>query len=93
MQCETTDINTMYHRMKQHPLAIGSDGELVNCMMLDGEVNGQYNANIKLTTILAFNLTVGYSRHGDPTGHTHAWVAFGKSCAEQWQKEMGVIFC
>ena len=47
-------------------------------MMLDGKVNAQSKAtslesvyNIKLTTNLAFNLTVGYSRHQDSTGRTH----------------------
>ena len=96
----STNIKKMLLRMMYHPLATHSDGSLVNAMMLKGKVNAQSRAteheseyNIKLTTILAFNLTVGYSRHGDPTGHTHAWVAFGKSCTEQWQKEMGVVFC
>ena len=100
MQRGSTRINAMYHKTQQHPLAFGSDGELVNCMMLDGKVNTQSKAtahesmyNIKLTTILAFNLTVGYSRHRDPAGRAHAWVAFGEHCTEWWQKEMGAVFC
>ena len=64
--------------MMYHPLATHSDGSLVNAMKLKGKVNAQSRAtdheseyNIKLTTILAFNLTVGYSRHQGSTVRTH----------------------
>ena len=78
----STDTNSMLSNMKQHPLAVGSDRES-NWMILDGKVNAQSKAdqhesvhNVKLTTILGFNLTVGYSRFKDPeySGATHAWV-------------------
>ena len=94
-----TDMNSMYSNMQQHPLAVGSDGKS-NWMILDGKVNAQSKAeehesvyNVKLTTILGFNLTFGYSRHKDPrnSNSTHAWVAFGENCTSQWQRELGVI--
>ena len=94
-------MNSMFSNMKQHPLAVGSDGKS-NLMILDGKVNAQSKAdahesvyNVKLTTILGFNLTVGYSRFKDPgyLGSTHAWVAFGDHCTSQWQRELGVIVC
>ena len=94
-----TDMNTMFSNLKQHPLAVGSDGKS-NWMMLDGKVNAQSKAdqhesvyNVKLTTILGFNLTVGYSRFKDPgyLASTHAWVAFGDHCTFLWQRELGVI--
>ena len=34
----STDMNSMFSNMKQHPLAVGSDGKS-NWMMLDGKVN------------------------------------------------------
>ena len=78
----------MFSKMKKHPLAVGSDGSL-NFVMLEGKVNEKSKAedhesvyNVKLTTRLGFNLTVGYSRHKDPEGITHAWVAFGDHCTE-----------
>ena len=68
--------------MKVHPLAIGSYGisyGKLNLMMLDGKVNALSKSeahesvyNIKLTTTLGFNLTVGYSRFDDPAGNTHS---------------------
>ena len=58
-------------------------------MMLDGQVNERSKAeqhesvyNVKLTTRLGFNLTVGYSRHGDPSGSTHACGMGGLSEVE-----------
>ena len=74
---------------------------MTNLMMLDGKVNARSTAdqhesvyNVKLTTILGFNLTVGYSRFKDPESlaSTHAWVAFGDHCTFQWQRELGVNF-
>ena len=68
-------------------------------MMLDGKVNSQSKSdqhesvfNVKLTTILGFNLTVGYSRYTDPAHveSTHAWVAFGDHCTFKWQRELAV---
>ena len=95
----STDMNSMFDNMKKHPLAVGSDG-MSNWMILDGKVNAQSKVdqhesmyNVKLTTILGFNLTVGYSRFKDPEGRTHAWVAFGDHCTFQWQWELGVIVC
>ena len=95
----STSMNSMFSNLKQHPLAVGSDGKS-NWMMLDGKVNTRSKAiahesvyNVKLTTIVGFNLTVGYSRFRDLEGRTHAWVAFGKHCTEQWQRESGVICC
>ena len=91
----------MFSNMKQHPLAVGSDGKS-NWMILDGKVNAQSKVdqhesvhNVKFTTILAFNLTVGYSRFKDPDSlaSTHAWVAFGDHCTLRWQQELGAIFC
>ena len=55
----------MFSKMKNHPLAVGSDGSL-NFMMLEGKVNEKSKAedhesvyNVKLTARLGFNLTVG----------------------------------
>ena len=90
----------MFENMKKHPLAVGSDGES-NWMILDGKVNARSKAdqhesvyNVKLTTILGFNLTVGYSRFKDPgyLASTHAWAAFGDHCTFQWQRELGAMF-
>ena len=98
---KSTDMNSMFANMKRHPLAVGSDGKS-NWMILDGKVNAQSKVdqhesvyNVKLTTILGFNLTVGYSRFKDPgyLASTHAWVAFGDHCTFQWQRELGVICC
>ena len=94
-----TSMNTMFSNMQEHPLAVGSDG-WSNMMVLDGKVNAQSKANqhesvynVKFTTVLAFNLTVGYSRFKDPGfWRTHAWVAFGENCTFQWQRELGVNF-
>ena len=36
----STDMNSMLSNMKQHPLAVGSDGKS-NWMLLDGKVNAQ----------------------------------------------------
>ena len=92
-------MNSMLSNLQQHPLAVGSDGKS-NWMMLEGKVNARSKAdahesvyNVKLTTRLGFNLTVGYSRFKDPLGNTHAWVAFGEHCTSQWQRELGVICC
>ena len=91
----------MFPNMKQHPLAVGSDGKC-HYMLLEGKVNAQSKAdahesvyNVKLTTILGFNLTVGYIRVKDHgyLASTHAWVAFGDHCTFQWQRELGVICC
>ena len=41
MKRGSTSISAMFDNMKQHPLAIGSNGELLNMMLLDGKVNGQ----------------------------------------------------
>ena len=96
-----TDMNSMFSSMKQHPLAVGRDGKTL-WMMLDGKVNARSKAdehesvyNVKLSTILGFNLTVGYSRNKDPVDmkSTHAWVAFGTHCTSPWQRELGVDFC
>ena len=91
-------MNTMLERLKEHPLAVGSDGS--NWLMLEGKVNERSQPdehesvyNVKLTTILGFNLTVGYSRYRDKGARTHAWVAFGEYCTEEWQRELGVICC
>ena len=73
----STEMTQMISNMKQHPLAVGSDGKS-NWMILDGKVSAQSKAdqhesvyNVKLTTILGFNLTVGYSRFKDLEGRTH----------------------
>ena len=78
---------------------MAADGEY-SWIVLDGKVDARSKVtehesvyNVKLTTILGFNLTVGYSRFRDLEGRTHTWVAFGKHCTEQWQRELGVIFC
>ena len=70
-------MNSRFSNLKQHPLAAGSDRKS-NWMMLDGKVNTRSKAiahesvyNAKLTTILGFNLTVGYSRFKDLEGRTH----------------------
>ena len=95
-----THMNKLYENLKQHPLVVGSDGT-IKLIILDGKVNARSKAeqhesvyNVKLTTTLGFNLTVGYSRHKDPESleSTHAWVAFGDQCTEQWQRELGVNF-
>ena len=61
----------MFKELEQYPLAVGSIGSdwEVNLILLDGKVNKRSKAeqhesifNVKLTTILGFNLTVGYSR-------------------------------
>ena len=71
-------------------------------VMLDGKGNTRPKAtahesvyNVKLTTILGFNLTVGYSRFKDPglTASTHAWVVFGDQCTFRWQQELAVMCC
>ena len=81
-----TTMNDMFVRLREHPLAVGSNGDF-NWILLDGKVNSKSSKqdheseyNVKLTTVLGFNLTVGYSRHKDPEllGSTHAWVAFGE---------------
>ena len=70
-------------------------------MMLEGKVNAQPTAgqhessyNVKLTTRLGYNVTVGYTRHKDPKSLpiTHAWVAFGVGCTSPQQKEEAVNF-
>ena len=65
--------------------------------MLDGKVNKKSGLedhesiyNVKATTALAFNITFGYSRHNDPAGTTHAWIAFGDHCTSRWQHELAV---
>ena len=92
-----THMNVLFTNLSQHPLAVGIDG-ITNWMILDGKVNARSKAdehesvyNVKLTTTLGFNLTVGYSRHKYPAflESTHAWVAFGDHCTEQWQRELG----
>jgi hypothetical protein len=69
-----------------HPVAFGTDG-VSNLLVLDGKVNPLSGAechesvcNLKLTTCLAFNVTVGYPRFKDKSEETHAWVAFGLDC-------------
>ena len=80
-------MNSMFKKLGQHPLAVGSDWE-GNYMALDGKVNERSKAeqhesvyNVR-TTRLGFNLTVGYSRHGDPSGSTHACGMGGLSEVE-----------
>ena len=84
-----TTMNTMFAKLRWHPLVIGSRGEY-SWIVLDGKVNARSKViehesvyNVKLTTILGFNLTVGHSCHKDNPGKTHAWVAFGKWCTVQ----------
>ena len=86
----------VHENVKEHPLAKNLAGEN-NLLILDGKVNARCKASaheslfdVKLTTALAFNLTVGYSRHKDQPGHTHAWVRFGKWCTEEWQRKLAV---
>eukprot|EP00974_Lingulodinium_polyedra_P003748 353287-Lingulodinium_polyedra.AAC.1 len=64
-------------------------------MILDGKVNTKSKPedresvyNVKLTTVLCFNLTVGYSRRKDAEGVAHAWVAFGENWTDEWQRQM-----
>ena len=96
-----TNMNIIYNNALEHPLVVGSDG-FTHVMLLEGKVNGVYTAadheslyNLLLTTVLGFNLTVGYSRSKDPESlqSTHAWVAFGTHCTFPWQRELGVMFC
>ena len=96
-----TTMNTMFAKLQRHPLVIGSRGEYT-WIVLDGKVNARPKVtehesvyNVKLTTILGFNLTVGYSRYKDPKSMaiTHAWVAFGDHCTFQWQRELGSSVC
>ena len=75
---ESTTMNDMLMKLKEHPLAVGSDNKS-KWMYLDGKVNTQSKPedhestyNVMLTTILGFNLVVGYSRYKDPKFHTHA---------------------
>ena len=92
----STTMNDMLEKLKEHPLAVGSDNKS-NWMYLDGKVNPQSRPeehestyNVMLTTILGFKLVVGYSRCRDPKFHTHAWVQFSKHCTERWQKELSI---
>ena len=82
-----TTMIAMLERLQQHPLAVGSDGNS-NILILEGKVNAKSIApqhesifNVKLTTVLCFNLTVGYGRHNDPYlkhgQSTHAWGGNG----------------
>ncbi len=86
-----------------HPLAVGSDGDDPEWWaMLEGKVRNTRDSdhestyNIKFTTTLGFNLTFGYSRHKDPVRGrcqtSHAWVAFGEYCEEEWHRKMAVDF-
>ena len=56
LQRGSTTMKSMVSNMRQHPLAVGSDGQ-ENLMMLDGKVNARSTAdqhesvyNVKLTT-------------------------------------------
>ena len=35
---------------------------------------------------------MGYSRHGDPDGITHAWVKFGRDCDMVWKQQVTIDF-
>ena len=79
----STDMNSMLSNLKQHPLAVGSDGKS-NWMMLDGKVNAQPTADQQESVL--YNVK-------DPDSSTHAWVAFGERCTLQLQRQLGVMFC
>ena len=85
----------MFEKLQRHPLVLGSRGEH-SWIVLDGKVNARSKVtehesvyNVKLTTILGFNLTFGFK---DPEARAHAWVAFGDHCTFQWQRELGAMF-
>ena len=45
--------------------------------------------DVKFCTVFGFQLTMGYTRHGDAKDAdgqqiTHAWVRFGVGCTEMW---------
>ena len=91
-----TSMNEMLTALGEHPLVVAGEGDR-NWLPLDGKVNPVSSKqdhesvyNVKLTTVLGFNLTVGYSRHKDPAflGCTHAWVVFGERCSEKWHREL-----
>ena len=93
-----TSMNKMFQALEDHPLVVDSNGDF-NLLMLDGKVNARSSKqdheseyNVKFTTVLGFNLTVGYSRHKDPMflSGSHAWVAFGEGCTEEWHRELSV---
>ena len=75
-------MNEMFAALCGHPLVVDSKNDF-NLLLLD---DNESEYNVKLTTVLGFNLTVGYSRHKDPAflGCTHAWVVFGERCSEKW---------
>ena len=93
-----TSMNEMFQALSEHPLVVDSNGS-VNWVVLDGKVNARSSKqdheseyNVKFTTVLGFNLTVGYSRHKDPVflRCAHAWVAFGEGCTAEWHRELSV---
>ena len=103
-----TSMSMMFSNMQQHPLAIGSNGKS-NWMVLDGAWRAwsvadskvadhyEHTYHVKLTTVLGFNLVVGYGRHkdrhsaaGQSTPSARAWVVFGDHCTEEWQQEYAV---
>ena len=98
LQSKFTNMVKIHDNLQDHPLTKNLEEEN-NLLILDGKMKGskasahESHFNVKLTTAFAFNLTVGYSRHKDQPGHTHAWVKFGKWCTEEWQRKLAVIFC
>ena len=84
-----TGMNDMFDRLKDHPLAVGSDGK---SNFLYGKANPRSAAHqhesvykIKLTTVLGFDVIVGCSCHKDPrlkSGQTthDAWVPWHHGC-------------
>ena len=88
-------MNKMMQRCATHPLAIGSNGHPIAQVRLDGKVNERSKAeahesiyNFKFCTVLGYNLTIGYSSCRDKEGMTHAWMAFGAGCSEDWQRKL-----
>ena len=67
-----------------------STGQQVN--ERSGKHDHESEYNVMLTTVLGFNLILGYSCHGDSEalGHTHAWVMFSDGCVVEWQRRLAV---
>jgi hypothetical protein len=94
-----TSMNRMFLESEGHPLLVvdSISGRDMNWLMLDGKVNQKSKAadhqsiyNIKVTTVMGFNLTYGYSRYRDGQGKTHAWIAFGEDCVHEFQRRWAV---
>ena len=88
-----TTMTKMFKALGEHPLVVDSNGE--HNIMLDDKVNDGSEHNVEFTTVLGFNLTVGYSRYKDSEflGCAHAWVAFGEGCNLEWHRQLSVLTC